>query len=79
MVRSCINTFELKDLLRKHLTDKVNDRTIYIKSIAKSYENEGYKIKFRLNIRYINEIGIKKCICGCFTAIKMHFLLACST
>lgn len=75
MVRLCINIFEFKDLLRKYLIDKVNDRIIYIKSIVKFYENEGYKIKFRLNIRYINEIGIKKCICGCFMVIKMYFLL----
>ncbi|WP_434325693.1 protein adenylyltransferase Fic [Mycoplasma leachii] len=44
MVRSTINPTELKELLKKHLTDKINDRTTYMKGIAKSYEYEGYKI-----------------------------------
>ncbi|KNG79528.1 protein adenylyltransferase Fic [Mycoplasma sp. HU2014] len=45
MIRSSVNPAELKSLLKKHLTDKVNDRTTFMKGIAKSYEYEGYYIK----------------------------------
>ena len=44
MVRSPINTAELNLLLRKNLTDKINDRETFMKGIVKSYEYEGYKI-----------------------------------
>ncbi|WP_416371606.1 protein adenylyltransferase Fic [Mycoplasma capricolum] len=45
MVRSTVNPAELKELLKKHLTDKINDRKTFIKGIVKSYEYEGYYIK----------------------------------
>ncbi|WP_416363834.1 protein adenylyltransferase Fic [Mycoplasma capricolum] len=45
MVRSTVNPAELKELLKKHLTDKINDRKTFIKGIIKSYEYEGYYIK----------------------------------
>ncbi|WP_434343871.1 hypothetical protein [Mycoplasma sp. 06067-C1-B144P-99-0482-3] len=45
MIRSTVNPAELKELLKKHLTDKINDRKTFIKGIVKSYEYEGYYIK----------------------------------
>ncbi|WP_434324017.1 hypothetical protein [Mycoplasma capricolum] len=45
MIKSTVNSVELKELLKKHLTDKINDRKTFIKAIVKSYEYEGYYIK----------------------------------
>ncbi|WP_434328883.1 Fic family protein [Mycoplasma capricolum subsp. capricolum] len=45
MIKSTVNSVELKELLKKHLTNKINDRKIFIKAIVKSYEYEGYYIK----------------------------------
>lgn len=44
MERSPINDIEIKHLLKQALTDKINDREIYIKSIDTSYYYEGYTI-----------------------------------
>jgi len=43
MERSPVNDLEIRELLRKALTDKVNDREIYMKGIDRSYyyEEEG--------------------------------------
>ena len=42
MERSPIKDTEIKILLRDALTDKVSDRTIYMKGIDASYKYEGY-------------------------------------
>lgn len=43
MERSPIKDTEIKLILKNALTDKVNDRTIFIKGIDYSYYYEGYK------------------------------------
>ena len=47
MERSPIKDVEIKTLLRVALTDKVNDREVYMKGIDASYHYEGYNI-FRI-------------------------------
>ena len=42
MERSPIKDLEIKHILRNALTDKVNDREIYMKGIDHSYSYEGY-------------------------------------
>ncbi len=42
MERSPIKDLEIKFLLKSALTDKINDRTVYIKGIDASYNYEGY-------------------------------------
>jgi cell filamentation protein len=42
MERSVIKDIEIKHLLKNALTDKINDRTLYIKGIDVSYYYEGY-------------------------------------
>ena len=42
MERSPIKDIEIKELLRKSLTDKVDDREVYMKGIDSSYLYEGY-------------------------------------
>lgn len=42
MERSPIKNLEIKELLKNSLTDKVNDRKIYMKGIDSSYLYEGY-------------------------------------
>ena len=42
MERSPIKDLEIKHLLKSALTDKVNDREIYMKGIDHSYSYEGY-------------------------------------
>ena len=42
MERSPIKDIEIKHLLREALTDKVNDRTVFMKGIDTSYHYEGY-------------------------------------
>lgn len=44
MERSPIKDVEIKELLKKALTDKINDREVYMKSIDASYHYEGYTI-----------------------------------
>ena len=42
MERSPIKDIEIKELLKKALTDEINDREIYMKGIDNSYSYEGY-------------------------------------
>ena len=44
MERSPIKDIEIKELLKKALTDKINDREVYMKGIDASYHYEGYTI-----------------------------------
>ena len=44
MERSPIKDTEIKVLLKSALTDKINDRTVYMKGIDASYYYEGYNI-----------------------------------
>ena len=44
MERSPIKDIEIKELLKKSLTDKINDREVYMKGIDHSYYYEGYVI-----------------------------------
>lgn len=42
MERSPVKTTEIKHLLKEALTDKINDREVYMKGIDTSYAYEGY-------------------------------------
>ena len=44
MERSPIKDIEIKELLQNSLTDKIDDRDIYMKGIDHSYYYEGYAI-----------------------------------
>lgn len=44
MERSPIKDLEIKTLIKEALTDKINDREIYMKGIDASYNYEGYSI-----------------------------------
>ena len=44
MERSPIKNIELKFLLENALTDKINDREVYMKGIDASYSYEGYNV-----------------------------------
>ncbi|WFQ91318.1 cell filamentation protein Fic [Mycoplasma feriruminatoris] len=44
MYKSTTDSSSLKLLIQNNLTTKINDRNIYIKSIIKSYEYEGFKV-----------------------------------
>ena len=44
MERSPIKDIEIKHILRNALTDKINDREMYMKEIDRSYYYEGYNI-----------------------------------
>lgn len=44
MERSPIKDIEIKHLLKQALTDKVNDREMYMKGIDHSYYYEGYAV-----------------------------------
>lgn len=43
MERSPIRDIEIKHILKNALTDKINDRQLYMKGIDNSYHYEGYK------------------------------------
>ena len=43
MERSPIKDLEIKILLKSALTEKINDRTLYMKGIDESYKYEGYQ------------------------------------
>jgi cell filamentation protein len=47
MERSVVNDLEIKHLLKSALTDRINDREIYMKGIDVSYHYEGYS-EFRI-------------------------------
>lgn len=51
MERSPIKDVEIKVLLKAALTDKINDREIYVKGIDASYHYEGYNVYKTENIR----------------------------
>ena len=42
MERSVVKDVEIKALLQKALTDKIDDRTLFMKGIDVSYYYEGY-------------------------------------
>lgn len=44
MERSPVKDIEIKHLLKQALTDKVNDRDVYMKGIDASYHYEGYTV-----------------------------------
>ena len=44
MVRSPIKNIEIKFLLKEALTDKIDDREVYMKGIDASYNYEGYSL-----------------------------------
>ena len=44
MERSPIKDIEIKELLKKSLTDEINDREVYMKGIDNSYLYEGYML-----------------------------------
>ena len=44
MERSPIKDIEIKSLLKAALTDKINDREVYMKGIDASYHYEGYNV-----------------------------------
>ena len=44
MERSPVKDVEIKALLRAALTEKINDREVYMKGIAASYHYEGYHV-----------------------------------
>ena len=44
MERSPIKDIEIKVLLKQALTDKINNREVYMKGIDASYHYEGYNI-----------------------------------
>lgn len=44
MERSPIKNTEIKFLLKEELTDKINDREVYMKGIDASYSYEGYSV-----------------------------------
>ena len=51
MERSPIKDVEIKVLLKAALTDKINDREIYMKGIDASYHYEGYNIYKTENVK----------------------------
>lgn len=44
MERSPVKSTEIKVLLKEALTDKINDREVYMKGIDASYNYEGYSV-----------------------------------
>lgn len=56
MERSPIKDVEIKALLKAALTDRINDRHIYMKGIDASYHYEGYNVFKTENIK--NEVTI---------------------
>lgn len=44
MERSPVKDLEIKELLKNALTDKINDREVYMKGIDASYAIEGYSV-----------------------------------
>lgn len=51
MERSPIKDVEIKALLKAALTDKINDRDVYMKGIDASYHYEGYSVYKIENIK----------------------------
>ena len=44
MERSPIKSIEIKELIKTALTDKIDDRAVYMKGIDASYNYEGYNL-----------------------------------
>ena len=44
MERSPVKDIEIKHILKQALTDKIDDREIYMKGIDYSYYDEGYAV-----------------------------------
>ena len=59
MERSPIKDVEIKYLLKAALTDKIDDREVYMKGIDYSYYYEGYTIKEISSILNISESNVK--------------------
>lgn len=55
MERSPVSSLEIKHLLKENLTDKINDRTVYMRGIQQSYiyENQ-YDIYIEKIEKYTN-------------------------
>ena len=51
MERSPIKNIEIKFLLKEALTDKINDREVYMKGIDASYNYEGYSLYRTENLK----------------------------
>jgi len=51
MERSPVKNIEIKFLLKNALTEKINDREVYMKGIDASYNYEGYNV---YNIENLN-------------------------
>ena len=51
MERSPIKNVEIKYLLQNALTDKINDREVYMKGIDASYKYEGYSLFSTENLK----------------------------
>ncbi|EOA07095.1 Hypothetical protein, probable Fic family protein [Mycoplasma yeatsii 13926] len=45
IIRSSVDSTGIKQLFKKHLTDKIGDREVFISGIKKSYEYEGFDIQ----------------------------------
>ena len=53
MERSPVKDLEIKTLLKAALTDRINDREIYMKSVDASYHYEGYDVYKTANINRV--------------------------
>ena len=54
MERSPIKNIEIKFLLKEALTDRINDREVYMKGIDASYNYEGYSLYSTENLNNEN-------------------------
>ena len=54
MERSPIKNIEIKFLLKNALTEKINDREVYMKGIDASYNYEGYNVYSIENLKSEN-------------------------
>lgn len=55
MERSPIKDIEIKTLLKAALTDKINDREVYMKGIDASYHYEGYNVYQTADLKLAKE------------------------
>ena len=81
MERSPIKDTEIKLLLKAALTDQINDREVYMKSVDASYRYEGYNTYKTGDIRIeLVAIGVAKMRCFERCTVKRFFtrlLIAC--
>ena len=59
MERSPIKDIEIKYILKQALTDKIDDREVYMKGIDHSYYYEGYSVKEIAEILRIKETTVQ--------------------